>query len=282
MPAPPLPSASDRLLAWFQDLETCLVAFSGGVDSSVVAKAAVLALGDNAFAVTAKSPSVAQRDLKIAKEVATAIGIRHEIIETSELSRPGYVANASDRCFHCKSELYDHLTEIRSRFQTEVIVNGANLDDRGDHRPGMIAAENSGVRSPLLECEIDKATLREIARLWDIPVWDRPASPCLASRIAYGVEVTPERLKMVERAEDFLRELGLRDLRVRFHEGDLARLEVPLESIETISRDETRHAIHEALTQIGFKFVALDLGGLKSGSLNQLVQVAISRQPNVH
>ncbi|GAA4424264.1 ATP-dependent sacrificial sulfur transferase LarE [Bremerella cremea] len=269
-------AASERLVAWFRDLDTCLVAFSGGVDSSVVAKAAVLALGENAFAVTAKSPSVAARDLQIANEVAAAIGIRHEVIETSELSRPGYVANAPDRCFHCKSELYDHLTEIRSQFATEAIVNGANLDDRGDHRPGMIAASNAGVRSPLLECEIDKATLRGIARLWNIPVWDRPASPCLASRIAYGVEVTPERLKMVEEGEAYLRGLGLNDMRVRYHEGDLARLEVPVESISQLAEPNVREPLEKAFREIGFKFVALDLGGIKSGSLNQLIQLNLS------
>ncbi|PQO29179.1 ATP-dependent sacrificial sulfur transferase LarE [Blastopirellula marina] len=267
--------ARERLLRWFHDLDSCLVAFSGGVDSSVVAKAAVLALGEKSFAVTAKSPSVAERDLRIAQETAEAIGIRHEVIQTAELDRPGYVANASDRCLHCKSELYDHLTAIRSHFQTTVIVNGANLDDRGDHRPGMIAAANAGVRSPLLECEIDKNTLREIAKEWDIPVWDRPASPCLASRIAYGVQVTPERLKMVELAEDTLRSLGLRDLRVRYHDGDLARLEVPIESIEWIAKPENRETLERQLTEIGFKFVTLDLGGLKSGSLNQLIQVSI-------
>ncbi|MBA2115808.1 ATP-dependent sacrificial sulfur transferase LarE [Bremerella alba] len=269
--------ASERLLSWFHDLDSCLVAFSGGVDSSVVAKAAVLALGEKSFAVTAKSPSVAQRDLQIAQETAEAIGIRHEVIETSELNRPGYVANAPDRCFHCKSELYDHLSAIRAHFASAVIVNGANLDDRGDHRPGMIAATNAGVRSPLLECEIDKSTLREIAKQWDIPVWDRPASPCLASRIAYGVEVTSERLMMVELAEEALRSLGLRDLRVRFHDGDLARLEVPLESIEWIAKPETREVLERRLTEIGFKFVTLDLGGLTSGSLNQLIQVSLDK-----
>lgn len=276
MTCDPSLSASERLLNWFHDLDSCLVAFSGGVDSSVVAKAAAIALGDQSFAVTAKSPSVAERDLRIAKETAEAIGIRHEVIETAELNRPGYVANAPDRCFHCKSELYDHLSAIRAKYETAVIVNGANLDDQGDHRPGMIAATKAGVRSPLLECEIDKATLREIAKLWDIPVWDRPASPCLASRIAYGVEVTPERLKMVELAEETLRSLGLRDLRVRYHEGDLARLEVPIEAIEWLAKPETRETLEQRLTEIGFKFVTLDLGGLKSGSLNQLIQVSLN------
>ncbi|MFN3153703.1 ATP-dependent sacrificial sulfur transferase LarE [Bremerella sp.] len=266
----------ERLVRWFHELDSCLVAFSGGVDSSVVAKAAVLALGERAFAVTAKSPSVAERDMVIAEETAEAIGIRHEVIETAELNRPGYVANAPDRCFHCKSELYDHLSAIRARYETAVIVNGANLDDRGDHRPGMIAATNAGVRSPLLECEIDKSTLRDIAKQWEIPVWDRPASPCLASRIAYGVQVTPQRLKMVELAEDTLRSLGLRDLRVRYHDGDLARLEVPIESIEWLAKTEIRQSLESRLKEIGFKFVTLDLSGLKSGSLNQLIQVSLN------
>lgn len=267
--------ASQQLLDWFNNLESCLVAFSGGVDSSVVAKAASLALQDRAIAVTAKSPSVAQRDLEIAQQVAAAIGICHEVVETSELSRPGYVANAPDRCFHCKSELYDHLTAIRSRYATEVIVNGANLDDQGDHRPGMIAAANANVRSPLIECAIDKSTLRKIAKEWSLPVWDRPASPCLASRIAYGVEVTPERLKMIELAEAVVRDLGLRDMRVRYHEGDLARIEVPVDSIAVLADADIRQRVEAELREIGFKFVTLDLGGLKSGSLNQLIQVQL-------
>ncbi|PQO42743.1 ATP-dependent sacrificial sulfur transferase LarE [Blastopirellula marina] len=275
MNAPSPALAGQRLLDWFEGLQSCLVAFSGGVDSSVVAKAAMLALGDNALAVTAKSPSVAQRDLEIASQVATAIGIRHEVVETAELSRPGYVANAPDRCFHCKSELYDHLTAIRTRYETEVIVNGANLDDQGDHRPGMVAAANANVRSPLIECEIDKPTLRAIAKEWSLPVWDRPASPCLASRIAYGVEVTPLRLKMIELAEGIIRDLGLRDMRVRYHEGDLARIEVPVESISIIADAEIRQRVESELREIGFKFVTLDLGGLKSGSLNQLIQVQL-------
>lgn len=275
MNAPSPAPASQRLLDWFNNLESCLVAFSGGVDSSVVAKAASLALQDRAIAVTAKSPSVAQRDLEIAQQVAAAIGICHEVVETSELSRPGYVANAPDRCFHCKSELYDHLTAIRSRYATEVIVNGANLDDQGDHRPGMIAAANANVRSPLIECAIDKSTLRKIAKEWSLPVWDRPASPCLASRIAYGVEVTPERLKMIELAEAIVRDLGLRDMRVRYHEGDLARIEVPVDSIAVLADADIRQRVEAELREIGFKFVTLDLGGLKSGSLNQLIQVQL-------
>lgn len=267
--------AADRLVEWFGRLESALVAFSGGVDSSVVAKAAAIALGDAALAVTAKSPSVADRDLQIATQVANAIGIRHQVVETAELNRPGYVANAPDRCFHCKTELYDHLTAIRAHFQSEVIVNGANLDDQGDHRPGMIAADNAGVRSPLIECQIDKATLRAIARHWELPVWDRPASPCLASRIAYGVEVTPERLRRVEQAEALLRNLGLHDLRVRYHEGDLARVEVPVESLSQLVDPATREALYHEMRELGFKFVTLDLGGLKSGSLNQLIQLNV-------
>lgn len=262
-----------RLIDWFAGFESCVVAFSGGVDSSVVAKAAQIALGDRATAVTASSGSVSANDLEIAAQVAGAIGIRHEVVSTAEIERPGYVANAPDRCFHCKSELYTHLSHFQHRDDVEVVVNGANLDDLGDHRPGMQAAKDFKVRSPLIECEIDKSMVRELANLWDLSVWDRPASPCLASRIAYGVEVTPQRLKMVEQAESLLRQLGLPDFRVRYHDGDLARLEVPISEIQRLAEPDLSRRLVAELTNIGFKYVTLDLGGLRSGSLNQLIQL---------
>jgi len=267
--------AAQDLIRWFSNLDYCVVAFSGGVDSSVVAKAAHLAIGNRAKAVTADSPSLGRRDLETARKVATEIGIEHRVVQTNELARPGYVANDGNRCFHCKSELYDHLKSIRNEFRDGVIVNGANLDDLGDHRPGMIAAKNANVLSPLIECNIDKSTLRQIAKLWSLPVWDRPASPCLSSRVAYGVEVTPERLQMVELAENYLRDLGLHDLRVRYHDGDLARVEVPVDKIELIVAQEKRQPMVDRLTQIGFKFVTIDLSGLRSGSLNQLIDLTV-------
>ncbi|MEX0793204.1 MAG: ATP-dependent sacrificial sulfur transferase LarE [Pirellulaceae bacterium] len=273
MNSPLVDQFARRLIDWFAGFDSCVVAFSGGVDSSVVAKAAHIALGERATAVTASSASVSANDLEIAGQVAGFIGIRHEVMTTAEINRPGYVANAPDRCFHCKSELYTHLTYFQTRDDVEVVVNGANLDDLGDHRPGMQAARDFKVRSPLIECEIDKSMVRELANLWNLSVWDRPASPCLASRIAYGVEVTPERLKMVEQAESLLRQLGLPDFRVRYHEGDLARLEVPLGELPRLAAPDLSRRLVAELTDIGFKYVTLDLGGLRSGSLNQLIQL---------
>ncbi|MGC3972703.1 MAG: ATP-dependent sacrificial sulfur transferase LarE [Pirellulales bacterium] len=221
----------DRLLSFLADLQTVVVAYSGGVDSAVVAKAAQVALRDRATAVTGTSSSLASGELEEAVRLAQLIGIRHEVVATQEFAQPAYLANAGDRCYHCKTELYTRLEELLQRYPDAVIVNGANLDDRGDYRPGMTAAREHRVRSPLLECELSKADVRALAAHWQLPVWDKPASPCLSSRIAYGEEVTPERVAMIDRAEQFLRARGLRELRVRYHRGDMARLEVPAEAI---------------------------------------------------
>ena len=228
--SPDVAEKQDRLLALLADFGSCAVAFSGGVDSAVVAKAAHVALGDRALAVTGTSASLSAGELDEAVTVARLIGIRHEILATEEFAHPAYLANAPDRCYHCKTELYTQLDGLAERFGVAVVVNGANLDDRGDHRPGMIAASEHQVRSPLLECALSKQEVRQLAAHWGLPVWDKPASPCLSSRIAYGEEVTPERVRMIDQAEQILRALGLRELRVRYHKGDLARLEVPLEA----------------------------------------------------
>ena len=249
------------------------MAFSGGVDSTVVAKAAQLALGDRAIAVTGTSASLAAGELDEARTLARLIGIRHEVIETEEFAEPAYLANAPDRCYHCKTELYTQLEGVTVRFGVAVVLNGANLDDRGDHRPGMTAAAEHQVRSPLLECELSKDDVRQLAASWNLPIWDKPASPCLSSRIAYGEEVTPERVRMIDQAEQILRALGLRELRVRYHKGDLARLEVPIEALPRLAEAETAHAAPWQLKSLGFKYVTLDLEGFRSGSLNQVLPV---------
>lgn len=263
----------ERLLSLVRSFKTCAVAFSGGVDSAVMAKAAHLALADGAVAVTGVSPSLAQGELETAREVAGIIGIRHEVIKTDEMSSDGYTSNAPDRCYHCKSELYTQMDGLAARLNVAVVINGANVDDLDDYRPGMIAAQEHQVRSPLAECELNKAEVRQLAHQWTLPVWDKPAAPCLSSRIAYGEEVTPERLQMIDQAERYLRNLGLKEVRVRYHRGDLARIEVPADEISHLMHDPTRLALVAHLQSLGFRFIALDLMGFQSGSLNRLVQL---------
>lgn len=270
---PKLARKRDRLLALIAEHDSCAVAYSGGVDSTVVAKAAQLALGAQAVAVTGTSASLAAGELDEARSLALLIGIRHEVLATEEFADPNYLANAPDRCYHCKTELYSQLDGLAERFGVAVVLNGANLDDRGDHRPGMVAAVEHRVRSPLLECELSKDEVRQLAAHWQLPVWDKPASPCLSSRIAYGEAVTPERVAMIDSAEQLLRDLGLRELRVRYHKGDLARLEVPLDALPRLALAEVRGPLVEQLKRLGFKYVTLDLEGFRSGSLNQVLPV---------
>ncbi len=272
-----LSAKREGLLAVLAGYGSCAVAFSGGVDSAVVAKAAQLALGDNAVAVTGVSDSLAQGELAAAEQLARQIGIRHQLLSTGEFSQADYRRNAPDRCYHCKTELYSQLDGLAEQLGVAVIANGANWDDRGDHRPGMQAAQEHDVRSPLMECRLTKAEVRQLAADWDLPVWDKPASPCLSSRIAYGEAVTPERVAMIDRAEQFLRTLGLRELRVRYHQGDLARIEVPLAELPRLASPELRETLIGQFRQLGFKFVTLDLEGLRSGSFNQLVPVEALR-----
>jgi uncharacterized protein len=251
------------------------VAFSGGVDSAVVTKAARLACGERAVAVTALSASLASGELDGARELAALIGIEHRVIETDEFQSTGYQRNAGDRCYYCKSELYTQMERLRSLVEFDVIVNGANLDDVGDHRPGMAAARERDVRSPLIEAGITKAEVRELARDWGLPVWDKPAAPCLSSRIAYGVEVTPERVRRVDAAERFLKErLGLRELRVRLESHDLARIEVPLAELPRLVQEQVRSEVVAHLESLGFRSVTIDLRGFRSGSLNAMLPMA--------
>lgn len=262
-----------QLLAWFKPLSSCVVAYSGGVDSAVVAKAAHLALGEKVIAVTGTSFSLAADERENSREIARLIGIRHEEIATEEFASPSYVQNAPDRCFHCKTELYTQLAGKLQDWQADCIVNGANADDVGDYRPGMKAARDFSVRSPLLECGFTKAEVRALAAHWNLPIWNKPASPCLSSRVAYGLEVTSERLARIEAAEKWLRQKGLRECRVRVHPGEVARIEVPPEFIPQLAAELTRGELTSFFKQQGFKFVALDLEGLKSGSLNQLLEL---------
>lgn len=271
--SPELAAKHDRLLALIAGYESCAVAFSGGVDSAVVAKAAQLALGQRAVAVTGISASLAEGELPAAKALAEHIGIRHQELATEEFGNANYLRNAPDRCFHCKTELYTQLEGVAEKLGVKVVLNGANLDDRGDYRPGLVAASEHDVRSPLIECELTKADVRNLASYWQLPVWDKPASPCLSSRIAYGEEVTPERVGIIDRAEQFLRAQGFRELRVRYHRGDMARIELPVAELPRLAEPALREVLVRAFRQLGFKYVTLDLEGFRSGSLNQIIGV---------
>ena len=260
-----------QLVEFIRPLGRCIVAYSGGVDSAVVAYAAHAALGEGALAMTGVSASLASGELEAAQRIARAIGIRHETVPTDELADPDYLKNAPDRCFHCKTELYTKLAAEAARRDVRVLLNGANVDDLGDFRPGMTAATQHEVRSPLAECGLHKDAVRRIAQAWGIEVWDKPATPCLSSRVAYGVAVTPERLAMIDQAEAYLRELGFSRFRVRLHENSLARLEVPLDQLPKLCSDGIRPHLVATLRRIGFGYIAVDLEGFRSGSFQQLV-----------
>ena len=275
---PDLELKIERLLDLLGEMPGAAVALSGGVDSGVVAKAAAVALGDRAVAVTADSPSVPRAELELAKQLAAAVGIRHVVVSTREFDDPNYLRNGGDRCYFCKSELYSRVVELLPELGVGVVCSGANLDDRGDYRPGLTAAAEKGIRHPLQEAGFTKADVRAAARLWGLAVWDKPASPCLSSRLAPGLAVTPERTGRVEAAEAYLKSLGLRDCRVRYHEGDLARVELPTDEIERFLAADVRDALSARLKGLGFKFVTIDLDGFRSGSLNALVSLEVRRK----
>ena len=249
-----------------------LVAYSGGVDSAFLAWAARQSLGDKMLAVIADSPSLARTHLEDALTFAREVGIPVDVIETRELDNPDYARNDSMRCFHCKDELFSVMEQYRASHGFDSIAYGVNKDDQGDFRPGQQAARQHHVLSPLLEAELGKAEIRELARLADLRVWDKPASACLSSRIEYGRPVTADALQVVERGEDALRALGFRQFRVRHH-GDIVRIEIAREELPRALSSEMADQFTSIFKNLGFKFVTLDLEGFRSGSMNSLLPV---------
>lgn len=258
----------DKLFGILRNLGRVLVAYSGGTDSAYLAWAAREALGGDAIAVTADSPSIPESHKQEAVAFARRYGIRHEMIPSLEFDNPAYTANNPDRCFHCKDELFRRMEQIAPRYGGAVIVYGVNTDDLGDYRPGQNAAQLHGVKAPLVEAGLSKAEIRELSRLAGLPTWDRPAAACLSSRVPYGTPVTPEILRRVEAAEERIRELGFRQIRVRYH-GELARLEIEREEMGRAFSLEMFDRLSAIFRELGFLYSAIDLRGYRQGSLNE-------------
>jgi uncharacterized protein len=268
-----LAAKQDALIARLRSAGRVMVAFSGGVDSSYLAWAAQRALGDASLAVTAVSASYPESHRKLAEVVVAQFAIPHRFVDTHELERPGYRANGPDRCYFCKTELFEVMGQLRGELRFDAVAYGVNTDDQGDFRPGHRAAQEHGVLSPFLDVALSKAEIRALSRAAGLPTADLPASACLASRLPYGTQVTPERLRQVERGEEALRALGFRQVRLRHH-GAMARVEIDPAELALALTPEMAHAISAAIKPLGFRYVALDLDGYRMGALNEVLTIA--------